>query len=168
MVRLSPSRNGGARRARQATKLALDTPSSLALRISPTGQAARGGDDGLVSESTCRLRTDRLARHLHQLQQRRVELLDELAGCSLEFHSSSGSVPESDQPEYRTSQSVSLLEMRRLTDAVRSIDAAIARVATDSYGLCSDCGRRIPAARLRANPAATRCIPCQERAELRR
>ena len=168
MVRPSPSRNSGARRARRAAKLALDTPPRVTLRMGPIEQAASGGDGGPGSKLARGTRTDRHARHLHQLQQRRIELLDELAGCSLEFHNSSGSVPESDQPEYRTSQSVNLLEIRRLTEALRGIDAAIARVAAGSYGRCADCGRRIPAARLRVNPAATRCIPCQEQAELRR
>ena len=32
-------------------------------------------------------------------------------------------------------------------------------------GICSDCGDEIPEARLRANPAAVRCIDCQQDAE---
>ncbi|UCC30837.1 MAG: hypothetical protein JSU86_00890, partial [Phycisphaerales bacterium] len=121
MVRLRPSQNRDGRCARRAA--------NLALRTSSVEQESNSGDGGLVSEPARRIRRDRLTRHLRQLQQRRIELLGELAGCSLEFHDSSGSVPESDQPGYRTSQSVSLLEMRRLTEALRGIDAAIARAA---------------------------------------
>lgn len=44
------------------------------------------------------------------------------------------------------------------------IDAALARVADGSYGVCVDCGRAIPVARLRARPTATRCVACAERA----
>ncbi len=168
MVRLSPSQNRDRKRAKRVARPALNVPSRVASGTGPVEREANGGDSGLVPEPARRIRGDRLASHLRQLQQRRIELLGELAGCSLEFHDSSGSVPESDQPGYRTSQSVGLLEMRRLAEALRTVEAAIARAAAGSYGLCSDCGQRIPAARLRVNPAATRCIPCQERFELRR
>ena len=43
-------------------------------------------------------------------------------------------------------------------------DAAIGRVAEGSYGVCVDCGRRIPAGRLAARPDATRCVSCAEKA----
>jgi DnaK suppressor protein len=41
------------------------------------------------------------------------------------------------------------------------------RVADGSFGECVDCGEAIARARLEANPAAERCIACQERAETR-
>lgn len=50
------------------------------------------------------------------------------------------------------------LEMRRL----RQLEAALARMASQDYGLCADCGTEIPLARLQANPGALRCIACQE------
>lgn len=45
---------------------------------------------------------------------------------------------------------------------------ALERLAAGTYGKCEDCGKRIPAARLEANPAAIRCIGCQKQAEWRR
>jgi RNA polymerase-binding transcription factor DksA len=39
-------------------------------------------------------------------------------------------------------------------------DAALARVDAGSYGLCENCGRPIPEARLEARPAARLCVPC--------
>jgi len=36
--------------------------------------------------------------------------------------------------------------------------AALDRVAAGTYGVCDVCGRPIPAARLEARPAATRCV----------
>ena len=36
--------------------------------------------------------------------------------------------------------------------------AALGRVADGTYGVCEVCGRPIPAARLEARPAATRCV----------
>lgn len=48
---------------------------------------------------------------------------------------------------------------------LRLLDAARQRMAQGSYGLCRDCGQEIGFARLRANPAAERCIACQIRFE---
>lgn len=48
-------------------------------------------------------------------------------------------------------------EIRQL----RELDAAATRMDGKDFGLCADCGAAIPAARLVANPAATRCIGCQ-------
>jgi len=44
---------------------------------------------------------------------------------------------------------------------LRDIEAALARVDSDDFGACADCGAAIPVARLVANPAATRCVTCQ-------
>jgi RNA polymerase-binding protein DksA len=52
-------------------------------------------------------------------------------------------------------------ESRELQD----IEAALARIADGSYGLCSDCGGEIGPARLKAYPTAERCLPCQEKNE---
>jgi DnaK suppressor protein len=41
------------------------------------------------------------------------------------------------------------------------IDVALQRMATGNYGVCDDCGRNIPLARLQALPYATLCIECQ-------
>ena len=46
-----------------------------------------------------------------------------------------------------------------------AIDAALARIADGSYGLCVDCGVSIATARLHANPTALRCVGCQDKAE---
>src|SRR5262245_22488030 len=53
-------------------------------------------------------------------------------------------------------------EIDRDADELRRIDSALARLSEGSYGLCEDCGQRIPQARLEAEPTALRCIQCQE------
>jgi DnaK suppressor protein len=45
------------------------------------------------------------------------------------------------------------------------IEAAEKRLADGSYGYCAGCGESIPLTRLRASPAATRCMECQTRVE---
>ncbi len=53
----------------------------------------------------------------------------------------------------------------RETSELAAIDAALQRIATGTYGECTDCGTEIPAARLHAAPEAPRCVHCQEAAE---
>lgn len=40
------------------------------------------------------------------------------------------------------------------------VEAALARVDDDTYGICAVCGRPIPDARLEARPFATTCVAC--------
>jgi RNA polymerase-binding transcription factor len=60
---------------------------------------------------------------------------------------------------------LNLAEIDRDADELRRIDTALARLSEGSYGVCEDCGQRIPQARLEAEPTALRCIQCQERYE---
>lgn len=53
----------------------------------------------------------------------------------------------------------------RENQELQEIEAALARIADGSYGNCCDCGDEIGQARLKANPAARRCLPCQEKYE---
>ena len=52
-------------------------------------------------------------------------------------------------------------EITRDLGDVRALEAAIARLAAGTYGQCVDCRTDIPVARLRAQPAALRCVACQ-------
>jgi len=45
------------------------------------------------------------------------------------------------------------------------IDDAIERIDENTYGLCEDCGVKIPKARLKVLPFAKYCIECQEKTE---
>lgn len=60
------------------------------------------------------------------------------------------------------------LSAARMDHEVRALQAmedAAARLDSPDFGICEDCGVNIPAARLIANPTATRCVACQERHE---
>jgi RNA polymerase-binding transcription factor DksA len=52
-------------------------------------------------------------------------------------------------------------EMTRDLAELRDLEAARLRLADGSYGTCVDCKGEIGYERLRANPAAMRCIRCQ-------
>lgn len=47
---------------------------------------------------------------------------------------------------------------------LREVEAALARWDAGTYGVCVDCGRPIPPARLEVRPFADRCVPCAEAA----
>ena len=54
-----------------------------------------------------------------------------------------------------------LAGVRHTLNELSEVDAALARMAMESYGECIDCGEPIAPARLAAQPTATRCIACQ-------
>ncbi|MCD1269602.1 molecular chaperone DnaK [Microbacterium sp. MEC084] len=43
---------------------------------------------------------------------------------------------------------------------LEELDAARARLADGTYGVCEVCGRAIPLGRLEVRPTATRCVAC--------
>lgn len=49
--------------------------------------------------------------------------------------------------------------------ALQTLENARLRLNDKEFGLCEDCGEKIPLARLTANPAATRCVACQSHFE---
>jgi DnaK suppressor protein len=53
----------------------------------------------------------------------------------------------------------------RESQELQNIEAALARIADGSYGICVDCGGELAHPRLKAYPMATRCLACQERHE---
>lgn len=60
-----------------------------------------------------------------------------------------------------------IAEARHLLGELTEVESALGRMAAGSYGECVDCGRAIAPARLKAYPAATRCIDCQGALEKR-
>ena len=52
---------------------------------------------------------------------------------------------------------VSLADIDRHVEEIRDIDAALGRIATGTYGVCTDCGEGIEVARLEVHPTAKRC-----------
>jgi RNA polymerase-binding protein DksA len=60
---------------------------------------------------------------------------------------------------------VGIAQVVRDTRELDEVEAALRRIDAGSYGECGECGKAIPRARLDANPAAARCVPCQEKIE---
>ena len=60
---------------------------------------------------------------------------------------------------------IEVAEIERDVRELREVERGLARLEDPEYGVCSDCGEDIPFSRLSANPVATRCTACQDRAE---
>jgi DnaK suppressor protein len=73
--------------------------------------------------------------------------------------------PEDSRAQVATERAMELALDDRESTELRAVDAALARIAADSYGVCTDCGADISPARLLAAPEALRCLPCQARFE---
>jgi RNA polymerase-binding protein DksA len=107
-----------------------------------------------------------------KLQQRALELRAELAaGMGKERNGEqAGSLPRHDQEtdddavaDLETSLDAAAVE--RETRELREIERAIERLHSPDFGLCEDCEKDIPVARLQASLTATRCVDCQARYE---
>jgi DnaK suppressor protein len=73
-------------------------------------------------------------------------------------------------PEHATSETATALLSKLEGQEKHGLDEiadALLRLEGRTYGLCQSCQRAIPLARLRAMPAARRCLPCQARTERR-
>jgi len=78
------------------------------------------------------------------------------------FSQMAGEVADSaDEAEADLISDVENAELSRDLEELRVLEAALARVRDGSYGTCVDCGGEIDLERLRAEPAAIRCIDCQ-------
>ncbi len=62
--------------------------------------------------------------------------------------------------ELATDEAVSVMARPGHSRAAEAVDA-LERIREGTYGICADCRRKIPAARLRVKPEATRCVACQ-------
>lgn len=62
---------------------------------------------------------------------------------------------------FERAQAMSLVEETRLQ--IDTLDEALSRIDSGSYGTCESCGDAIAPERLAARPAATLCITCASR-----
>lgn len=72
-------------------------------------------------------------------------------------------IADDDQARLLHDQFVSLRVGRLAHEQLKLIDAALARLDSDAYGICLDCESPIAPKRLAAIPWASRCLDCEER-----
>jgi DnaK suppressor protein len=117
------------------------------------------------------LTKERLDDLRSRLDRREAELREELRAKGPGSEPPPSSEPKNqvedlgEQGEQRIREAVTQAEQERDLDELRQIAAAKERMRRGEYGECVDCGVEIPLARLQAQPAAARCVPCQQRYE---
>jgi RNA polymerase-binding transcription factor len=115
-----------------------------------------------------------LARLAEQLARRRDALVAEIGRKLSASREKIGSasidqiIEGGDYASADAMASLDLAEAQRDVQELRDVEAARARLAEGSYGVCIDCGEAIADARLVAYPAAERCTECQTAYEKRR
>jgi RNA polymerase-binding transcription factor DksA len=117
------------------------------------------------------LSTKRLHRFKAQLEQRDAALREEirqqlLASDDQHFIDLAGQVHDLEEEsvaDLLVDLDLAIIDLH--LNEIRDIDAALLRLRTGSYGLCTDCGGEVAPERLRAYPTAKRCQPCQRRYE---
>ena len=106
-----------------------------------------------------------------QLRQRRETLLQRLLqqlkeSGDKDFEALAGKVHDSgDESVASMLGDISAVAAEQETRELAEVEAALTRIARNSYGICSNCGEAIALERLRASPAAALCIHCQQKAE---
>jgi RNA polymerase-binding transcription factor DksA len=105
-----------------------------------------------------------------EADRRRLELLaaqcGEEAGLHRPLNDVTGGVitgipEETDLAQALSDRETSDLLVHLLDQNREQVERALERLREGAYGICEGCARRIPEARLRYQPAATRCVECQ-------
>jgi len=73
--------------------------------------------------------------------------------------------PDANQSRETTDREVRHAELLRDQQELQAVKAALQRMQDGSYGECISCGKDIAPERLKASPAAARCIQCQTKQE---
>jgi RNA polymerase-binding transcription factor DksA len=74
------------------------------------------------------------------------------------------SIPEeADLAQALSDRTTTDILVHLLDENREQVEHALERVREGAYGVCESCSRRIPEARLKFQPAATRCVECQSR-----
>jgi DnaK suppressor protein len=77
-----------------------------------------------------------------------------------------GASPDSaDLAQELTEQDVAVSLLGSASGTVEQIEAALDRIDEGSYGICAQCGVKIPVERLEAVPYATHCVNCAAQLE---
>ena len=106
-----------------------------------------------------------------RLQQRRMELRAEireelLAADDMRYTDLAGRVHYSgDESVADLLADLDVARIDRQVTEIRGIEAALRRVDMGVYGVCRECDGDIAFERLQSQPAAERCVACQEQHE---
>ena len=100
-----------------------------------------------------------------EADRRRLELLaaqcGEEAGLHRPLNVITGIPEDTDLAQALSDRETTDLLVHLLDQNREQVERALEKLREGTYGVCEGCGRRIPEARLKYQPAATRCVECQ-------
>lgn len=104
-----------------------------------------------------------------RLAQVRQVIRDHLTACGREglFDKMNNHEPGGDEEVASLINDIEFTTIQRELAELTALTAARKRIADGSYGTCMDCDEPIDAGRLNVQPAALRCLDCQELLERR-
>src|SRR5438552_5596883 len=127
--------------------------------------------DEAYPENAMALTPNQAEKLQHLIDKRRDALLAELredAARSREHPYAEHAGPAPDAGDESVATLIADLEQADVTRDLgefRALEAARERIRDGGYGICIDCGSDVGFERLKAFPAALRCVQCQERHE---
>jgi DnaK suppressor protein len=69
---------------------------------------------------------------------------------------------EFDRLQQQLNREVAIRNLDRESTLLKEVQAALARIDDESFGVCLRCDEPLPEKRLKAVPWAAYCVPCQE------
>jgi DnaK suppressor protein len=118
----------------------------------------------------CGLRSSFL-ENLKIRKQELEEALERLTGSEKEYNemlSADNFIELLDRAEWEMSNQIKFSLLERKNEELEKINHLMSRILKDEeFGLCEDCGKRIPEERLLIVPETTRCVGCQSKTETR-
>jgi DnaK suppressor protein len=117
------------------------------------------------------MKTEHLAALAAQLRQSQQSLLSRLAqqrgsaSSRVEAAADHFGHPEDSHAQVTTARELEFAMTDMETAELNALQEALERIASGTYGACTDCGKGITLARLQAAPEAARCIDCQSALE---
>lgn len=104
--------------------------------------------------------TTSLERYRQLLENKRNELL---AGSSdREDILIENAAEDFDRLQQQLNREVAIRNLDRESTMLKNVQAALARIENDTFGICLRCDEDIPEKRLNALPWAAHCVKCQE------
>ena len=107
---------------------------------------------------------DQYARIQAELLAKQAELVRRLARLKENLTSGRSADSQEQAQELENAEVVDALGNEARAE-ITKIARALEQIKNQTYGICADCGERIPMARLEASPFADRCIRCATAAE---
>ena len=124
--------------------------------MAQSGRGGGAGEPGAQGEPSRLLLVER-ARTVDQIEALSRDFDSIVESCEADAYDDEHD-PEGHTIAYERQQVAALL--REARSHLASLDLALERLVSGTYGTCAGCGHQIAAARLASRPAASTCVGC--------